>query len=46
MTIVEQDGLTAAIAGSRNPAHARSNAATGDAQLDEAAREEIEGIFG
>jgi aryl-alcohol dehydrogenase-like predicted oxidoreductase len=44
--VLEQDGLTAAIAGSRNPAHARSNAATGDAQLDEAAQEEIEGIFG
>ena len=44
--VLQQDGMTAAIAGSRNPAHARSNAAAGDLGLDDAARQEIEAIFG
>lgn len=44
--VLHQDGMTAAIAGSRNPAHARSNAAAGDLGLDDAARQEIEAIFG
>jgi aryl-alcohol dehydrogenase-like predicted oxidoreductase len=43
--VIEQRGVTAAIAGSRNPDHTRSNAAAGDLQLDEATLQEIEEIF-
>jgi len=39
-----QPGVTAAIAGSRNPDHARENAAAGAVSLDEATRREIEEI--
>ena len=37
-----QDGVTGGIAGSRNPAHVRSNTAAGDITLDEATLAEIE----
>jgi aryl-alcohol dehydrogenase-like predicted oxidoreductase len=43
--VVEQPGVTAAIAGSRNPEHTRANALAGDLSLDQAAIEEMEGIF-
>jgi aryl-alcohol dehydrogenase-like predicted oxidoreductase len=43
--VVEQDGVTAAIAGSRNPDHVRSNAAAGDQRLSESMLEEIDAIF-
>lgn len=39
-----QDGVTAAIAGSRNPAHVRGNAAAGDLALDEATLAELESL--
>lgn len=39
---VHQRGVTAAIAGSRNPDHVRSNAEAGDIQLDAATLEELE----
>jgi aryl-alcohol dehydrogenase-like predicted oxidoreductase len=39
---VAQPGVTAAIAGSRNPAHVRENAAAGDLDLDEATLAELE----
>ena len=39
---VAQPGVTAAIAGSRNPEHVRGNAAAGDVQLDDAALRAIE----
>jgi len=38
---VDQPGVTAAIAGSRNPAHVRANAAAGDIELDEATLAEL-----
>jgi aryl-alcohol dehydrogenase-like predicted oxidoreductase len=38
---VHQAGVTAAIAGSRNPSHVRSNAAAGDQELDDATLEEL-----
>ena len=41
---VAQPGVTAAIAGSRNPDHVRSNAAAGDIVLDEATRSELDTI--
>ena len=41
---VHQPGVTAAIAGSRNPAHVRSNAAAGDVELDEATVSELDAI--
>jgi len=41
---VHQPGVTAAIAGSRNPAHVRSNAAAGDVELDDATRSELDAI--
>jgi aryl-alcohol dehydrogenase-like predicted oxidoreductase len=44
--VIEQRGVTAAIAGSRNPDHTRSNAVAGDLRLDEATIQEMEGIFG
>jgi aryl-alcohol dehydrogenase-like predicted oxidoreductase len=41
---VAQPGVTAAIAGSRNPDHVRSNAAAGDIVLDEATLSELDTI--
>jgi len=43
---VHQEGVTAAIAGSRNAAHVRSNAAAGDVTLDAPTLQEIDSIFG
>lgn len=40
-----QEGVTAAIAGSRDPAHVRDNAAAGDITLDEATLDEIESLL-
>jgi aryl-alcohol dehydrogenase-like predicted oxidoreductase len=42
---VHQPGVTAAIAGSRNAAHLRSNAAAGDLELDRATLDELDGIL-
>jgi aryl-alcohol dehydrogenase-like predicted oxidoreductase len=42
---IEQPRVTAAIAGSRNPRHVRSNATAGDLRLDDKTLEEIEAIF-
>jgi aryl-alcohol dehydrogenase-like predicted oxidoreductase len=44
--VVEQLGVTGAIAGSRNPEHVRGNAAAGDLRLDDRTLREIEAIFG
>jgi len=44
--VAEQRGVTAAIAGSRNSDHVRSNARAGDLHLDEKTLQEIEEIFG
>jgi aryl-alcohol dehydrogenase-like predicted oxidoreductase len=43
---VHQHGVTAAIAGSRNPAHIRTNADAGDIELDEATLAELDAILG
>jgi aryl-alcohol dehydrogenase-like predicted oxidoreductase len=43
---VHQEGVTAAIAGSRDPAHVRSNATAGDVTLDAPTLQEIDSIFG
>jgi len=43
---VHQEGVTAAIAGSRDPAHVGSNAAAGDVTLDAPTLQEIDSIFG
>jgi aryl-alcohol dehydrogenase-like predicted oxidoreductase len=43
---VHQPGVTAAIAGSRNPEHARTNAAAGDIELDAATLAELDAILG
>jgi aryl-alcohol dehydrogenase-like predicted oxidoreductase len=43
---VHQPGVTAAIAGSRNPAHVRTNAAAGDIELDETTLAELDAILG
>ena len=40
-----QPGVTAAIAGSRNPEHVRSNAGAGDVELDDATLAELEGLL-
>jgi aryl-alcohol dehydrogenase-like predicted oxidoreductase len=40
-----QDGVTGAIAGSRNPEHVTSNAAAGDIALDASTLDEIEGLL-
>ncbi|MEW6060171.1 MAG: aldo/keto reductase [Actinomycetota bacterium] len=40
-----QPGVTAAIAGSRNPEHVRSNAAAGEVELDEATLTELEELL-
>jgi len=42
---VHQPGVTAAIAGSRNPAHIRTNAAAGDIELAEATIAELDAIL-
>jgi aryl-alcohol dehydrogenase-like predicted oxidoreductase len=42
---VAQPGVTSAIAGSRDPAHAGDNAAAGDVELDEPTLSEIEGVL-
>jgi len=42
---VAQPGITAAIAGSRNPAHVRDNAAAGDLELDAATMDELESLL-
>jgi aryl-alcohol dehydrogenase-like predicted oxidoreductase len=42
---VAQPGVTSAIAGSRNTAHARDNAAAGDIGLDDQTMAEIEGLL-
>ena len=42
---VAQPGVTAAIAGSRNPDHVRSNAAAGDIDLDQATLSELEAVL-
>jgi aryl-alcohol dehydrogenase-like predicted oxidoreductase len=41
-----QPGVTSAIAGSRDPAHVRDNAAAGDIVLDDATLAELEGVLG
>ena len=41
---VHQPGVTAAIAGSRNPDHVRSNAAAGNVELDDATLSELDEI--
>lgn len=41
-----QRGVTATIAGSRNPAHVLSNAGAGDVTLDASTLQEIDSIFG
>jgi aryl-alcohol dehydrogenase-like predicted oxidoreductase len=43
---IAQPGVTSAIAGSRNPAHVRANAAAGDVELDLATLAELEGLLG
>jgi aryl-alcohol dehydrogenase-like predicted oxidoreductase len=42
---VHQPGVTAAIAGSRNPEHVRANAAAGDVELDAATLEELDSLL-
>ena len=42
---VAQPGVTSAIAGSRDPAHTRENAAAGDVELDAATLAEIEALL-
>jgi aryl-alcohol dehydrogenase-like predicted oxidoreductase len=42
---VHQPGVTAAIAGTRNPDHVRENAAAGDVELDETTLKELEEIL-
>jgi aryl-alcohol dehydrogenase-like predicted oxidoreductase len=44
--VIEQSGVTAAIAGSRNLDHVRANADAGALRLDEATLGEVDGIFG
>src|SRR6266545_568305 len=44
--VVHQEGVTAAIAGSRNAAHVASNAGVADVTLDAPTLEEIDSIFG
>ncbi len=43
--VLAQPGVTAAIAGSRNPDHTRDNAAAGDAGLDAGAAAELSALF-
>ena len=42
---VAQQGVTSAIAGSRSPAHVRTNAAAGDLELDDGTLAELEGLL-
>ncbi len=42
---VAQPGVTSAIAGSRNPDHARDNAAAGDIELDQDSVSAIEAVL-
>jgi aryl-alcohol dehydrogenase-like predicted oxidoreductase len=42
---VHQPGVTAAIAGSRNPEHVRANATSGDVELDTATLEELDSLL-
>lgn len=42
---VHQPGVTAAIAGSRNPGHVRTNAAAGDIELDDATLAELDDLL-
>ena len=42
---VAQPGVTSAIAGSRDAAHTRDNAAAGDVELDPKTLDEIEGLL-
>jgi aryl-alcohol dehydrogenase-like predicted oxidoreductase len=42
---VHQPGVTAAIAGSRNPDHVRTNAAAGDIELDDATLAELDALL-
>jgi aryl-alcohol dehydrogenase-like predicted oxidoreductase len=42
---VHQPGVTAAIAGSRNPGHVRTNAAAGDLELDDATLAELDALL-
>jgi len=42
---LHQAGVTAAIAGSRNPSHVRSNAVAGDLELDDATLEELDSLL-
>ncbi|MET1012834.1 MAG: aldo/keto reductase [Actinomycetota bacterium] len=42
---VHQPGVTAVIAGSRNPSHVRANAAGGDLELDDATLEELDSLL-
>lgn len=42
---VHQPGVTAAIAGTRDPSHVRENAAAGDVQLDDVTKKELEEIL-
>jgi aryl-alcohol dehydrogenase-like predicted oxidoreductase len=43
--VTEQAGVTAAIAGSRNPDHVRANAEAADLRLDHTTLKEIDGVF-
>jgi aryl-alcohol dehydrogenase-like predicted oxidoreductase len=43
--VVHQPGVTAAIAGSRNPKHVRENADAGDVELDEGTLKEIQDLL-
>jgi aryl-alcohol dehydrogenase-like predicted oxidoreductase len=42
---IAQPGVTAAIAGSRDPRHVRANAAAGDITLDAATLDELVGLL-
>jgi aryl-alcohol dehydrogenase-like predicted oxidoreductase len=42
---LEQPGMTAVIAGSRNPRHAIANAASGDLRLDADTLAELDALF-
>jgi aryl-alcohol dehydrogenase-like predicted oxidoreductase len=44
--VIEQRGVTAAIAGSRNPDHTRANAEAGSLHLDADALARLDGLFG
>jgi aryl-alcohol dehydrogenase-like predicted oxidoreductase len=43
--VIDQVGVTAAIAGSRNPEHTRANAAAGSLRLDAAAAARLDELF-